>query len=1285
MIVRAVWCLSVLLLLTAKAQDASPVTLRGYGGTVSASFTDGEAVFSCGNSVVAQRVYAKLLRDLEGLSAVAPNREGNRFRFASGRTAWVGLRGDSVVVTERGGDGLEMPSPKAYPVYLDYFDLRALKFYKRPMDSFLGYGVENHWTFAEKVGIGGLVSHGIEVSETKGPGVFSYIPWDFAMDGAAKAGSMLTLSPSFGGQMPPWMYNLYPEKCAKPQRHTLVTEWIQGVEGMPFDNDGPGFPEMCSPLLAFQKATIGRYVNHPGLGGWQFYCGKPIGDQIGMGMFGILWDASEEGLAAQREWLRGRYTLRELSRRWADDPTAYRSWSDVPDMQLVDLIGGDWDPDRLDLFDRDWQWAKAPSKQVWRGGAGWVEAPEVTIETPPPQGTRWLPVQMPPSHRCNYVTAGRCWYRVALPASDWLAKNRHRDLYLRLVMILADNSRFAVWANGRKSVSNRGDVLGLLGAKIAGGTFRNDGTDEIVIEMPDGRSCGRITGPVSLSPHPAQNYPYTDEKANARYLDNVDFQTAKIVERISRVFLAGRALDPNRPISISGGSSDLIHTLAPVFAENGFAVQSTATDGFYWPDFPDMGRQHGFYFIGEPSQEVADTERFDRNFGTIFYSGASSTAVFMDIEQYMKFEEETGGMTARKPVTRLVGKYLVDEPRIALLASTMTRGGTEYLWNLLRGEMQGVHYDGSMTTEKELTAGMITPEKYPLMFDCGADVMDDDFVSAIGQYVAAGGTYVAFTEAGRHTPLKRDAHPLSRLSGFRSSDFEGGNTEVAFDAGENLFPLWAGKKFAANGYGSYTASNWRYNRMLQKVADDAEVVARWLPSGKPAVGVRRIGKGRIVTIASGFWREAQDIRGKWMQSRYNRLTDELLTQLGAKRVTDASSFNVWTRKATSKDGLEDWLIAFNIALDAEQKPIPQRTTLAFRTDVRPVRVCDAFTGRDVEGWTYDGEFVRIPEMEIGPTKTRIFAAVKPVAVARALKTWWQEKRTYWKAAPERSFPAFRPMKDEGIRIFDTWEFSSDNGRRWRPAKAQTWKLQFPDLKDHNGAARYRTRFFIPAEKRGSRFVIRYGHKTVYDKAEFFLNGKRFSSFDQDKVHPELCGEIASDVSGLLVYGTENVLEVKIAGARRFTAGICDVIWMYEEPDFTDSVSLNGIWEQVMKDFHTVKPGVIPGKNHCRFLRRRIAIPAEWKGKDVFIRFVYPENTIGSVVINGQGRNLGGLRPFGTREMINVTELVRPGEENEVEIWHRRTVPVDWKGQAWGWAEEDDMTITDVTIGTVEMP
>lgn len=134
---------------------------------------------------------------------------------------------------------------------------------------------------------------------------------------------------------------------------------------------------------------------------------------------------------------------------------------------------------------------------------------------------------------------------------------------------------------------------------------------------------------------------------------------------------------------------------------------------------------------------------------------------------------------------------------------------------------------------------------------------------------------------------------------------------------------------------------------------------------------------------------------------------------GAQRVTDASNFNVWTRKATSKDGLEDWLIAFNIAVDDEQKPVSQRATLAL-----------------------------------------IFAAARPVPVAEALKTWWGEKVKYWKAAPDHEFPKFKPMAAAGIRVFDKWEFSADGGRTWRSAKAHTWKLQFPDLKEHCGSAVY---------------------------------------------------------------------------------------------------------------------------------------------------------------------------------------------------------------------------------------
>ena len=65
------------------------------------------------------------------------------------------------------------------------------------------------------------------------------------------------------------------------------------------------------------------------------------------------------------------------------------------------------------------------------------------------------------------------------------------------------------------------------------------------------------------------------------------------------MFLAGRALDPNRPIAISGAYMPILSDFAPLWAEQGFAMQSTSTDGFYWPFLPDMGRLYGFYFIGE--------------------------------------------------------------------------------------------------------------------------------------------------------------------------------------------------------------------------------------------------------------------------------------------------------------------------------------------------------------------------------------------------------------------------------------------------------------------------------------------------------------------------------------------------------------------------------------------------------------------------------------------------------------------------------------------------------------
>ena len=86
----------------------------------------------------------------------------------------------------------------------------------------------------------------------------------------------------------------------------------------------------------------------------------------------------------------------------------------------------------------------------------------------------------------------------------------------------------------------------------------------------------------------------------------------------------------------------------------------------YEAALPDRGEQYGFYFVGEPSGPVDTVDRFDRMFGILFYHGCSATSIFMDLEQYMKFEEQTGHLSRRAPLLRLLKKRLQKKDASAL-------------------------------------------------------------------------------------------------------------------------------------------------------------------------------------------------------------------------------------------------------------------------------------------------------------------------------------------------------------------------------------------------------------------------------------------------------------------------------------------------------------------------------------------------------------------------------------------------------------------------------------------
>ncbi len=1269
---------------------AETLVLRGYG-SVAADFAPGRATFRCESPEKADILYAKLYNDLTRMGTEAPAelKQGNVpvLRFGSGRVAVIGRDGNTVVVLDEVSPEaakLAFPERKPYPVHFDYYDLRALKFYKASMSSLLGRGLETHWPFAKKHHVEGFVVHtGFAPELTPAPGIINFTATDYALEDARKHGGLVTLCGTFGGGLPLWLYNDAPENTAKVQRSTIVTEWQHGVEAGSYEGYGPGYAPEKSPLRAHQKLVMERYRNHPNLGGWQLYRGAPIGDQLGMGMGGVLWDDSLGAKKMFAAFLRERYkTQEELNRAWQ---TKAFTFERAAEAQLMDLIGADYECDRLLLSDREWEWRLTPE--------GGNEQPPVA------DGKPWVKLRLAPSQRAQYLDAGSAYYRLLLDAPEFLKAWRDKTLHLKAAVYGYDSSCLVAWVNGKffkgKPVGSHDTKL--TGIEIPAGAFKGDGSDEIVLQTPSGRhrGDGRIHGPISLSPNPAENFPYRDAGVNARYRDLKDFQIDALIRRNLDMYRYARNLDPDRPLSISGADAPILGALAPYLARNGVAIQSTSIDAFYWPQFPDWGRLHGFHFVGESSQPLRK-ENFDRVLGQQFYMGTSATAIFMDIEQYMKLEEETQLMSGRAPLLRLLGKYMPEIGDIGILttAQTYQAGGiAPWNWNLGRGELQSSHFPSCMITEKELESGLAS--RFRVIIDA-SDVMAPETVAAIGRYIEAGGTFIATPASGRHTMLEQNARPLAKISGFRAED--GAMTgSIKFSEKEDVFPAWRGKTF--NGAGN--ALDWKSNPAsvgcrLTPLRLDAEVVASW-PDGSAAVGVRKLGKGKIITLGSGFFRDARDIAGVWLPSKRNELQEAFFTQLGVERRATAESERIWVRAAIAKNGLEEWIVAANVAPATEAKP-EIVTAIHFRPEIMPLKVRDAVTGKEVVFSRNVNGSITIPELRFAQHETRIFALTRPVAAAEALKTWWAEKKHYMQMTPPAHEPDPAPLP-ETVLNFDRWQFKADPDNAigstevwlhpgfaaedWRETAPGSWKVLRNDLADYKGTALYRRVFQLPKAWNGRTVAFYfYTRSAIQDKAEFYLNGKKFLEFDRSKQHNELHGLRGEVITELLNQNGENVLAVKVTGGSTVLAGVLDNLYCAIDRRFEPSINLNGDWNAFNADLLTSELIKVPADRvRARYLQRTFAVPAEWKGKRIFLRLETPEINISSAVINNRGKGLNGaFPPFGNRTEINISDFVRPGETNTIELWHRHTIPTNWIGLQWKWPKESNISVSNITIG-----
>ncbi len=1249
------------------ARAAETVDLRGYG-KVSAELTANRAAFTCENAEKADILLGKLLADLfwdksqeDRQSVIAVHGKPVTVHSLPGQgSAAIARAGAAVVILGAsdprqvevlagnepllaGGD-VTSRQAKPYPLYLDFYDNRALKAFVHPMHSVHKLGLDSHWPFLNIFGGGAAFLHPLPNFDSPAPGVIQWTATDYEVRQAEMKGGMVVPGPGGGGEAPLWEYNADPDHMMKASDATLLGQWNGiGMAGAHYESWGLPLETRHRLDLGFLRQAMERYRGSAAVGGWYVFAGSP-GIEFGFHDRATLsWDQSRDGEASWRKWLRDiqHYSLAETGQRWHGDPKRFAHWEDVKVPDANEFFGR-LGPDSFRISE-GWRWRAAQAEEK---------------NPPAADAPGWAPVEMPPSHDQLLLPASEAsFFQTTFDPSAWRAElkngepgNAAPDVWLVFAGDGLGKDAARVMLNGveleapRDSEAREGPF-----AMRATGALKA-GRNELTVRLKKARetSNGKLAGAVFLTRHEPKYMPYLGPGANARYSDFRQWQAWAIYEYHRDMIKLARRLDSDRPLILSGSSHQLFDHSAALAADFGMAVEHTGREAWYHPWWPGLGLIAGFYGAGEESGS-ARGDVLDREFSWIMFDADSSHTFFWDVEDYILRERQDGWFSNHRRSLELFGKYLRSKPGVVVFRSSesgILGKDSPNNWDIGRGELQKAHYDNGYAGERELKAGLLND--YPLLVDSGSEYMEPDTVAAIRKYVEAGGTFVAFHNTGVHAALEPDSSPISALTGFKASS-EDKAGRIGFASDLPLFKGWEGRKF--EGWG----------RVLSPAAPDAIPLARWADGGA-AIGYRKIGKGRVIVLGSTFWRFGKDLSGVWRTPADldRAFLEQLLTDAGVARNANATIPEIWARKMVTKNGLQDWLLAINSTESSRTADV------WMRTDQPPDEVLDLQTNAPAP-FRLDNGGVWIEGVNFAAYGVKTFA-VKRRAIAAALPTWWREKTVYWKRAPEEiaaasaSLPAVGPGSPN-VMNFESWRFQPDpdgalgranswmkaefNDASWKKLNVGPWSPLDPASKESRGGGVYRKKFILPPDWSNKRILLSlysFDPPIVFDAGRFFVNGVPVAAYTAKGGTQSLNYDVTSKL-----HPGENVLAVTVSGGAQF-AGLGGAIWLEAWQPLEEAIDLNSGWKLVPREGADPVEAPSPIRAKGRHLVRDFDAPAKWKGQTVYLELSSNDQWIRHILINGKPINYNSYaHPFGLWSRINLTPYLKPGEVNKLQL------------------------------------
>ncbi|MEJ0095208.1 MAG: hypothetical protein WDN46_17935 [Methylocella sp.] len=569
-----------------RVHAAETVELRGYG-KVSAELTANRGVFTCESAEKADVLLGKLLADLfwdkslnDVQSSVVVGPNSLTVHSLAGQGAAVIARAGNAVVALGAPDAKEAGAlaasetllgaadvasrpAKPYPIFLDFYDNRALKAFVHPMSSLGGQGLDSRWPFLKIFGGGTAFLDPSAHFYSPAPGVVQWSPIDYEVRRAEQEGGMVVPGPSGGGEAPFWEYSGYPEHMMKASDTTLLGAWGGvGMSGAHYESWGTPMDARLNLDLGFLRRAMERYRGSPAVGGWYVFAGAP-GLEFGFHDRPTQsWDQSADGNISWRNWLRDvqHYSLESIGRAWYGDPGKFTRWEDitVPD---ANQFFGQLGPDSFRIME-GWRWRAARADE---DNAPAIAAPG------------WIPVEMPPSQTQDLLPSSEAsFFSVTFDASAWEARpsSLQQDVWLVFGGDGVGDDATRVSLNGVPLALPEDDDSrdGPFAVRVTGAL--KTGPNELVVRLKKSRetSNGRLAGPVFLTVHEPKRVPYLGRGLNARYRDFRQWQASAMYDYHRNMLRLVRQRDPDRPLILSGASHQLFDYATALAADYGMAV-----------------------------------------------------------------------------------------------------------------------------------------------------------------------------------------------------------------------------------------------------------------------------------------------------------------------------------------------------------------------------------------------------------------------------------------------------------------------------------------------------------------------------------------------------------------------------------------------------------------------------------------------------------------------------------------------------------------------------------------